>query len=564
MISRGRRLTLRLGVALAALAALLAGFGPLAVAAHPLGNFSVNRYSRLEVGAERLTVHYVLDMAEIPAFQERQAIDADRDGAVSAAETDAYAARRVAGIRDGLRLTINGAPAHLQATDQALSFPEGQGGLATLRLQITFAAPLPAGDAALDYRDTNEPERQGWREIVARAAAGRTLREASVPTTDISDELRAYPDDMLSSPLNVREARLGASAAPGAAGDAAGVRAGAERARDAFAGLIATETLTPTVLLLSLLVAFGLGAAHALSPGHGKTVVAAYLVGARGTARHAIALGLTVTITHTIGVFALGLVTLVLSQYILPERLYPWLGTLSGLLVVGIGLGLARARLRAALPRRTAATVAAPAPAAVAVPELVGVGAPVGTSVTASVTEQAGAGWHRHDDGSWHSHSHDDSHDHSHGHDYGHSHDHHDHDHGDHHHHHGWFDAGHEHGPHTHTHEMPERVTWRSLLALGVSGGLIPCPSALVVLLSAIALHRVGFGLLLIVAFSAGLAAVLTGIGLLLVYAGRLFARLPTQSRLMRLLPVLSALLVTFVGAAITLQALSEAGVFRL
>ena len=110
----------------------------------------------------------------------------------------------------------------------------------------------------------------------------------------------------------------------------------------------------------------------------------------------------------------------------------------------------------------------------------------------------------------------------------------------------------------------PERVTWRGLLALGISGGLLPCPSALVVLLSAIALHRVGFGMLLIVAFSVGLAAVLTGIGLLLVYAGRLFTRLPTESRLLRALPVISALLVAGAGVVITLQALGEAGVLRL
>ena len=104
-------------------------------------------------------------------------------------------------------------------------------------------------------------------------------------------------------------------------------------------------------------------------------------------------------------------------------------------------------------------------------------------------------------------------------------------------------------------------VSWRSLLALGISGGLLPCPSALVVLLSAIALHRVAFGMLLIVAFSLGLAGVLTGIGLLLVYARRLFERVPTDGRLLRALPVASAMFVTAAGFAIAYGALVQAGV---
>jgi ABC-type nickel/cobalt efflux system permease component RcnA len=100
-------------------------------------------------------------------------------------------------------------------------------------------------------------------------------------------------------------------------------------------------------------------------------------------------------------------------------------------------------------------------------------------------------------------------------------------------------------------------VTWRSLLALGVSGGLLPCPSALVVLLGAIALHRVAFGLLLIVAFSLGLAGVLVGIGLLLVLARGLLQRLSLGGGGLatRYLPVASAFVVLVAGLFITLQA---------
>ncbi len=182
-------------------------------------------------------------------------------------------------------------------------------------------------------------------------------------------------------------------------------------------------------MLAALAAALFWGAAHALSPGHGKAVVTAYLVGQRGTPWHAVLLGLIVTATHTIGVFTLGFVTLALSQFIVPDQLYPWLNLASGLLVVSIGASVLVARARHARA-------------------------------------------------------------HSHGHEH-------------HHHHH-----------HDHADAAP---SMRSLLAVGVSGGLLPCPSALVVLLAAISLHRIAFGLLLIVAFSAGLALSITVIGLVAV-----------------------------------------------
>lgn len=249
------------------------------------------------------------------------------------------------------------------------------------------------------------------------------------------------------------------------------------------------------MLLLALLTAFGWGAMHALTPGHGKTIVAAYLVGSRGTTRHALFLGLTTTITHTAGVFVLGLLTLFASQSILPEQLYPWLGVISGVLVVAIGLSLFSGRLRT-LTR----------------PDV-------------------------------HSHNHDHNHDHAHTHNHDHTHDH-----------------GHSYVPPV-ADDSP--VTWRSLLALGVSGGLLPCPSALVVMLSAIALQRIGFGLLLIVVFSLGLASVLTAIGVLFVHAGRLFERIPMGGRLIQALPVASALFITIVGVGITLRTIVQTGTLR-
>jgi nickel/cobalt transporter (NicO) family protein len=511
---------------------------PARASAHPLGNFTVNQYSRLDVGREAIGVRYVVDMAEIPAFQERQAIDKDGDGQVSTAEGAAYLAAQAPKLVAGLHLAVNGDPAALRLAGQELTFPQGQGGLATLRIALDLEAPI-AGAAqpiAIGYRDENFAERIGWREIVIRPGAGIALSDASVPVQDQSDELRAYPQNLLSSPLDVRAAR--ASATLGATTLSAAATANAAqpayaRVPDQFASLIAARELTLPVIALALLLALLLGAGHALTPGHGKTIVAAYLVGARGTARHAVFLGLTTTITHTAGVFALGFVTLWISNYILPEQLYPWLEFLSGLMVVGIGIVLFRSRLSSLLRRGVKA-------------------------------EGRKTNIHLHDHDHDHDHSHD--HDHTHDHDQGH---------------------GHDHGPHGHTHDHDhvladwavakiqhptstiqdadgQPVTWRSLLALGISGGLLPCPSALVVLLSAIALHRVAFGMLLIVAFSVGLAGVLTGIGLLLVYARRLFEHFPTDGRLLRALPVASAAFVTVAGLAIVVGALLQAGVLRV
>ena len=521
--------------------ALAFGLAPGAAEAHPLGNFTINQYTRLEAGRNTLRLRYVVDMAEIPAFQERQAMDADHNGAVSDAEAGAWLERQVPVLLAGLELRVAGAAAPLRVAGRELSFPPGQGGLLTLRLVLDLETPLDmgAGPVAITYRDTNFDGRIGWREIVARALNGAALRGASVPERDQSDELRTYPRDMLASPPDLREARFEALPAAGGAPSAATVAAAPAtgRAPDAFAGLIAARDLTPQVVAVSLVLALLLGAGHALTPGHGKTIVAAYMVGTRGTARHAVFLGLTTTITHTAGVFLLGLVTLAISNAIVPEKIYPYLELLSGALVVALGAGLLRSRL-GALRRGEAAG------------------------------HRHGPGLHDHEHGP-HAHTHDD--------DFALA---------------DWMagaeqsetrsqtsgaatdrETGRQTGagarrrlakpqsPISHLRSPGQApVGFRSLVALGISGGLLPCPSALVVLLGAIALHRVAFGMLLIVAFSLGLAGVLTGIGLLLVYGRRFFERFPTDGRLLRALPVASAAAVTLAGLAITAAALGRAG----
>jgi ABC-type nickel/cobalt efflux system permease component RcnA len=496
---------------------------PTALFAHPLGNFTINRYSRLTLDTGEVRLIHIVDMAEIPAHQQRTAIDSNGDGAIDAAEEEAYLTPLVADLATQLQLTINGAPVTWALVNQELTFPAGQAGLPTLRVVTQWRATPPAAtELQATYHDGSFADRLGWQEVVVQNTAAVKLLDSSAPATDASAELTSYPQDLLQAPLTVNEATF--RFAPVAGSGEAGVVAAAEAKLttamaplrsglpgDPFAELINIGTLSPLAILLALIAAFGWGAAHAFSPGHGKTVVAAYLVGARGTAAHALFLGLTTTVTHTAGVFVLGLLTLFASQYILPEQLYPWLSVFSGLLVVTIGISLVRERWRR--------------PVAMA-----------------------------------HSHTHDHDHDHSHEH----HHDHH-HDHG---HSHGLFGHHHHHGPGGHSHLPPggngQPVTWRGLLALGISGGLLPCPSALVLMLGAISLDRVGFGLALIVLFSLGLATVLSLIGITLVYAGKYFERIPESGRLFRLLPVASAVFITAVGLGITLQALLSTGTLRL
>ena len=484
-------------------------------AAHPLGNFTINHYAGLHVGRDSILIDYVLDMAEIPAFQEIISLDADQNGQPDAEETAAYHPAKCLGIRSDLDLRVDGRPVMLAVEASRLEFPPGVGGLSTLRLSCTFHASLTQGGeiTRVDFEDNSYAERLGWREIVV-TAQDVSLR-GDFATSSSSQRLTAYPNDMLSSPLDQR--RVSLDFGPQVALSQGPARPTSQpstllagKQNDAFTRLITLENLSLPTLLFALVIAFIWGAVHAMTPGHGKTIVGAYLVGARGTPRHALYLGLTTTITHTAGVFALGLATLFAARFIVPERLYPWIGVLSGVLVVTIGLNLFVSRLR-------------------------------GSQIFASA-----AGEHRHAGHQDHDHDHHRHHDHAHDHEYDHDHTH----------------------SHSHTHLPPgvdgSPVTWRSLLALGVSGGLLPCPSALVVLLGAIAVNRVGFGLMLVLAFSLGLAGVLTGIGLLLVYAGRLFARLPTQSRVIRLLPAASALFVAVVGIGVTAQALAQIGLFKL
>jgi len=276
---------------------------------------------------------------------------------------------------------------------------------------------------------------------------------------------------------------------------------------DALTRLLHQQELTPWMIAAGLGIAFILGAAHALTPGHGKTIVAAYLVGSRGTLKHAAFLGAMVTFTHTVSVFLLGLATLFLFHYVVPQNVTQVLGAISGLSIIVIGGWMLLKRLRGASHSHA----------------------------------------HSQDHDHEHSHTHDHVHSHEHAHVHAHEHHHHDHSHD-----HGHAHT-HSHGPggHTHSH-MPDEISWSSLVALGASGGLVPCESALVLLLTAIALRRVGLGLFLLVSFSLGLALVLMAIGILVIYAKNLLPSSTGGNRFFRWMPVASAAVVMLLGVVMT------------
>jgi nickel/cobalt transporter (NicO) family protein len=493
--------------------------------AHPLGNFTINHYSRLEFADETVRITYVLDLAEIPTFQQLDRLDADGDAQLSDAEAAAYLDAELPALLEDLHLRVGEEALPLRVLNRSAAFVPGQGGLPTLRIEANLLADLPEDwedHGAGYYIDRNYADRLGWREIVIKGGPGISIKRSTAPTTDVSNELRSYPKDMLSSPLDQRRASFTLVSGGGiAAGDTAGRAAESVRTgnngsvTDRVGSLISTGRMSAAVIVISMLAALFWGAAHALTPGHGKAIVAAYLIGARGTARHAAFLGLTVTLTHTAGVFALGAVTLYLSRYILPEALYPWLNVVSGLLVVAIGLSLLYRRSRGLFR----------------------------TGIAGEQHTQHHS-THEHSHVSVHS-----AHAHSHG-DHPHSH-----------------HSGHtnSHEGYAHSHQPLEadgsKVNLGSLLAIGVSGGLVPCPAALVLLLSAISLGRLGFGMVLVVTFSVGLAIVLTGIGILMIYAKRLFDRFSFEGRVPRLLPVASALVISLAGVVILVGSLKQAGI---
>lgn len=519
--------------------------------AHPMGNFSVNHYSKITLGADGITVQYFIDLAEIPTYQELQR----ENLAANAGDRTVlrFVAARGTDLGHGLGLTINGTAVPLRLRSSDVIFPPGAGGLPTMKMGFVYVADYPTGvdreHATLHYADTNYPGHTGWKEIIAVDPGGFLLK-STVPVKDRSAELSNYPTDLLASPpqdleasieatlppmtlvaqtaprslavahalpaqvLPAQSAAVGRNASvvsrstatqaqkPAISPAASAVRLGRapeltpllqlkanqqKTPRSRFTELITTQHLSFWFLFTAAFIAMGLGGLHALEPGHGKTIVAAYLVGSRGTARHAALLGIIVTASHTVGVFALGAITLYASRYIVPEQLYPWLGVLSGLTIAVLG----------------------------------------GYMLLRRLTGTASDHSHLSGEGHWSPFKRAET---------------------------TIFSKGDEYTvPST-----AKSVSVTQLFTLGITGGMIPCPAALIVLLSAFALHRIALGFFLIVAFSVGLAGVLITFGMLMVYARRFMIHLQIDGPLTkRWLPVASSTFIMILGGVVTFQAAS-------
>jgi len=545
--------------------------------AHPMGNFSVNHYSKITVKRESIEIRYLIDMAEIPTFQEMRQFDITPTADDPSASR--YLDRQEQLLKEGIWLESDGQSVGLVTISRQMTFADGAGGLPTMKIGFVFRGKLDVtlGAHKLFYIDNNFPGRAGWKEVVV-LGDGVTILDSSAPSTDRSQELTIYSSEVLNSPPQQLSARVvfrtspseperraaaaviatssnrttprGTNAAHQASAprpprlrsrqrrrqsseamsspaatspdlsdaqsSTSGISAStvallprAARAqntpRSRFTELISTQSkLSFWVLLTAAFIAAGLGALHALEPGHGKTIVAAYLVGSRGTARHAVLLGGVVTAAHTAGVYLLGALTLYASRYIVPDQLYPWLGAISGLSVAGLGIFIF-------LRHWTGET-----------------------------------GEHSHAPGEQHSH---------------------------------WFlsifkqAATNRHTPtepanptaiSAESKPVERTLSLRELCTLGITGGIVPCPAALVVLLSAFSLHRIGFGLFLITAFSFGLAAVLVIVGLTMVYAKSVMSsRVRPGNLALRYLPFLSSAFMVALGLGITASAVASAQIWQ-
>jgi ABC-type nickel/cobalt efflux system permease component RcnA len=577
------RRRLRLGAApratLVAAAALVGILGALLVpafaSAHPLGNFTINHYTGIRVEPGRILLDVVIDQAEIPTFQARLDFDTDGDGEVSDAETEVGRVTACNGLAPSLALALDGTPLTLTLIEAGLTFPPGVGGLSTMRMVCGFVATPSAPLAArshITYADTFAEDRLGWREIVV-TGSGMTLAgsDGDLRATSTSARLTAYPTNLLTQALQDKQASFTASpggptlaaidipdatpltgstevpitSARPTPGPGAGVAAttppsSASGSTAAVVGnvpggvgsgelpsIFRTADLTPVVLLISILTAAALGAGHAVTPGHGKTLMAAYLVGTRGTPLHAAGLGLSVTLSHTLGILVLAGLVVGAQGVLPPDVVVKWAPVVAAFSIVAIGgwmlLSEARRRWR----------------------------------LRASAAADERAHTRAHAEAPAHDHPH--SHDHDHGHDHGHgeAHD--------------TIDPApvgeHSHGGvrHTHLPAAGSTISWRSLFVLGLAGGLIPSTSALLILLGSIAAGRPAFGFVLVVAFGLGMALVMGGIGLALVLARGRLDRVDSTSRLGRVsgyVPLAAAFVVFGFGLYLTLQAISGNATF--
>ncbi|MET8076172.1 sulfite exporter TauE/SafE family protein [Streptomyces sp. NPDC005303] len=555
---RPRRLFASLTAVLTA-ACALALLPSSSASAHPLGNFTVNRYDGLVAAPGVLRVEHVEDLAEIPATQAKP--DIEKLGMTE------WAAQRCRKAAEGGKVSVDGRAVALSVRNSHARVRPGQAGLETLRVECRLTAPLPEdATVTLGFHSAGTDSGPGWREITARGDR-MTLTRSDVPSKSVSDELTTYPQELLSSPADTVTASLrvrpGGPALAEERSDAPAASVlprGADRWTRALDSLVARHDLTVGFAALALLIAVVLGAMHALAPGHGKTLMAAVAAARGGKARmkDVLPLAASVTVTHTLGVVALGL--LVTAGSAAAPSVIAWLGIASGVMVTAAGVTLLRRALRTRAHQhghghghghghthdhsheaeeseeRSLVLVAAHAETA-----------PVATApATAETHTHTHAPGHTHDHG--HSHTHEHDHPHPHPHDHPHA-------------------LEHTHGGFTHTHAVAPTV--RGTILLGFAGGLVPSPSAVVVLVGAAALGQAWFGLLLVVAYGVGLALTLTAAGFAVVRLGSGVTRLldrrprlaasPMTALVRRTAPLMSAFVVVALGAGLVLKGAASA-----
>jgi nickel/cobalt transporter (NicO) family protein len=469
---------------------------PAPAAAHPLGNFTINHLAKIRIERDRVYVHYVLDLAEIPTFAIMHA-SGNQMGA-GTRELQAWAQSERATVMAGLGIDAGGTPLTLIPRPAQVTTRPGAGGLPTLYWTDDLSATLPSatnGTSILQIVDRTYENRIGWKDIV--------VGSQSEPTR----ELRHYPSALLGSPRDVRALAVTISAqgvvlnvADSSSTESATIAGASQIRSNTLSDMLSRGTSSPLWVTITLLVAIGLGALHALEPGHGKTLLAVSLVGARATTKQAVLLAGALTLAHTAGVLALGVALVFAAKWVVPERVYPWITLLSGVVVAFMG-GTALARL---IRQRR------------------------GERHAHHDHEHARAA-HAHRAGQEHGHGYA----HARGHGHSHAHD--------------GFATG----------DRP--LTFRNVVLIAMSGNIAPCPAALVVLLAALTLHEVGYGLAVVTAFGLGLAAVLTGLGIVLVRGADWLAKRPSFDRLAAYAPLASASIIAAIGSVMLAQGAATA-----
>ncbi len=483
---------------------VLLSFAP--AAAHPLGNFTINHLTKVAVANDRIAVRYVLDMAEIPTFSALRA--GGGSGTPNAAQLATIGRTQAASLVSALQFTAAGAALPLVLDAVQTRTRPGAGGLPTLYLVLDGHVPLrAAGVRALQFRDTTFAGRLGWHDVVV------------APRTEPTQELTAYPSALLGSPrsttavtIGLRGGRVASVTVDDVASDtpASGSVPSAVRSNQ-LSDMLARGTGDWSFVALTFLVAIVLGALHALEPGHGKTLLAVSLVGARATVKQAAILAAALTVAHTVGVLALGIAINLFKGYFVPETIYPWITLLSGIVIAVIGARAVQRQIE---------------------------------------SRQPFAHGHAHEHAATHPHEHPHVHHgatgHAHAHAGGEAHTH-----------------GHDDLEHARSHAIPGTapLTFGGTVWAAMSGGVAPCPAALVVLLAALALNQVAYGIFVIVAFSFGLAATLTGLGIAVVRGASFLQGRPQFERFVIYGPLVSAVVISSIGAIMVGQGFAQQGV---